>query len=332
MTISDNAIKNDESRTSDIFWMASAVAIYLVICAHCTYSNSLLQKITSLIGSVGVPIFLVRSGYYFSTKESFSVFWTKKIKHLVIPWALISPCLYLLSIRKVIFAFDLLNCFLFCIGYNTWLYFVTILFVYYIVFRGIKHDGFLYFAIVIFFVSNIMDVFGINWLTNITTPYLNFCNRIGYFAAGAILKRKQLLSGILNNKRLFILNCIIVPLFGYLIVCSGNGGGTALYTVGLIFYRLIFLCFVFQIIGKLSGLDMLIRIGKDTYLIYFLHMQLGIGMASVIIRTLHIHNETVIFLIKPLLVLLLVLAGIWLLKAILQKTKLEKMYWVIGLK
>lgn len=314
---------------SNIFWISSAIAILSVICAHCTYETFVLQRITTILGSIGVPIFLIRSGYFFNKDEPAKKFWTKKLKNIVIPWIIISPCLYAYSAVFSTYGFNLRDCFLYCIGYKTWLYFVPILMAYYAVFRLFKGNWFLGVSIALFVVSNILDVYGINPVSNISTPYLNIFNRIGYFAVGILLGSRNWLEPLIYNKKLSCICCLLVLPLGIPFIRWYSGVAP---TVLLMLYRFCLVYCVFVIASHCLQSKILIAVGKDTYLAFFLHMQFGLGAAALLLRTLHIANEYIIFFIKPILTLILVVVGIFVLRKIIYFIKLDKYAWIIGLR
>ena len=301
----------------------------MVVCAHNTYDNFILQRITDIFGSVGVPIFLIRSGFFLNQHESTKTFWLKKLKSIVIPWVIISLCLYLFCIRKNLPSFNLLDCFLFCIGYGTWLYYIFILLVYYAAFRLLREEWFLYVAISLFILSNVLDVYGVNWLSNITTPYLNFFNRIGYFAIGVIFKKTKLFDYLMLNKVLSVICASLVLPLGLLFIWWWNG---ILPSLLLIVYRLLFVYFVFIVANQISKNKILISIGKDTYLIYFLHLQFGLGLASHLLRSIHVSNQILIFLFKPFIALISILVGIIILRKLVSLLRLERFAWIVGLR
>ena len=327
MKMVDNLLTSKQ--VSNIFWISSAIAIYMVVCAHCTYDNYYLERITRIFGSIGVPVFLVRSGFYLNIEEPTKRFWFKKLKSIIIPWLIISPCLYVFSIFRNIASFSLVDCVLYCIGYETWLYYIFILIVYYVVFRLLKEEWFLYVSIVLFVISNILDVYGMNWLSNFSTPYLNFFNRIGYFAIGILLSKNDVFDKLVNNRKLSVICMIMVIPLGIPFVWWYTGLAPTLL---LIIYRLLCVYFVLIIAKKIQNEKWLISVGKDTFLVYFLHMQFGLGVASKLLYMLHIGNECVFFIFKPFLAISSVLIGIIALRKIVILLGLEKYAWIIGLR
>lgn len=186
-------VSNPKQINSRAFYVIKAFAILCVIFAHCTYKTTpLAQKTTNLIGIIGVPIFLISSGLFFNIKEDAKNFWRKKFKGIVVPWIVFGILTYFISVVTGN-PFGLLNLLLWVVGYGTWLYYVTILLLYYLLFRTIKWDGLPYLMIVVWIVSIILDAFGINPLSNLIGSFLNIFSRIGFFAIGILLRKSNLL-------------------------------------------------------------------------------------------------------------------------------------------
>lgn len=78
--------KQSEIVISESLFVMKAFAIISVIAAHCVYTDMYAQRLTSLIGTIGVPVFLIVSGYYFNKEEQWNVLAKKKMKRIVVPW------------------------------------------------------------------------------------------------------------------------------------------------------------------------------------------------------------------------------------------------------
>lgn len=316
---------------SKALYVIKAFAILSVIFAHCVYKNPTVQKMTSLIGIVGVPVFLICAGIFFNQNESPKLFWVKKVKGIVVPWMIFGTITYLLSaILGNDFSF---HSFLFwLIGYGTWLYYVTILLLYYLLFRAIKWSGLPYVMIAVGIVSIVLDVYKLNPISNLIGNYLNMFSRVGFFAVGMLLKKE-------NKIRIQFIN-------GYW-GCLSFISTIALVTAIMVFevpplvffllnliYVLVAIVFLLFLSQRLANNRLLQNIGKQTYIIYFLHMQFGIGLVNKIINTagLFVQNDWILFIIKPILVLSIVYAGITLLNFIITKLKLEKYKWIAGMR
>ena len=67
----------DKKIESDSIYWIKIVAILFTIFAH-VVNNSTLGKVFGIVGTFGVPLFLVISGYFLSNKNRPLEFWKKK--------------------------------------------------------------------------------------------------------------------------------------------------------------------------------------------------------------------------------------------------------------
>jgi surface polysaccharide O-acyltransferase-like enzyme len=131
------------------FYRLKAFAIIFVVAAHtATLSNSTngVNNYISLflhsIGSFGVPIFFILSGYFFYlNKKSFFAFFQSKLTSVFLPWVFSESIVWLyVVIRKG--GFNFFSWFSFIIGFNHSTYYLTVLIIFYL---------FFYYILIIFF-------------------------------------------------------------------------------------------------------------------------------------------------------------------------------------
>lgn len=65
---------------SDALYRLRGIAIMTVIAAHCIYKNESLQVLTDIIGTIGVPIFLVLNGFFINMNQDVGDFIKNKTK------------------------------------------------------------------------------------------------------------------------------------------------------------------------------------------------------------------------------------------------------------
>lgn len=320
-----------EKKNSNAFYVVKAFAILSVAFAHCSYHDSpLVQQISSLIGGIGVPIFLISAGVFFNISEDGKTFWLKKLKNIVCPWVLFGILTYLVSV--VLGAkFSLVNLFLWWIGSGTWMYFVTILLICYVVFRAIKWQGLPYLMIALFIISNILDVFGINPITNLIGSYLNVFTRVGYFAIGVLLRRASIMK--FETPKLWTK----LALSGFSIImgtlCIVLNVPVLSYLIHLIFMLSICATLFFWS-QSLADCKLLQSIGKQTYFIYFVHMQFGIAILNKVVAILALPRwaDWAWLIVKPVAILALIYVIAVVLSKLISLCKMDKYKWIIGLK
>ena len=320
-----------EKQNSKAFYVIKAFAILSVIFAQCSYHSSpAVQAISSLLGTIGVPIFLISSGVFFNALENGKAFWLKKLKTIICPWIIFGFLTYLVSV-VLGSSFSLIDMFFWWIGYGTWMYFVTILLICYVVFRAIRWNGLPYLMIALFIVSNVLDVFGVNPITNLVGSYLNVFTRIGYFAIGILLKKANVMSfhPPVVWKKLVIAGVSVVmgALYIVLDVPVLN------YFIHLIFILSVCAALFFWS-QSLADCKLLQSIGKQTYFIYFVHMQLGIAILNKVMAILALPNSAdwAWLVVRPVAILFLVYAIAIVVSKVMCMLKLDKFKWIIGIR
>lgn len=318
-----NEVMNKDD-ISNMFWVASFIAIFTVVCAHIPIPNIYLTKILSTFAGFGVPIFLIRSGYYLNQKEKTKLFWKKKFFNLIVPWIVLSTIAYLntLLFEKNIGSFS--GYLLYILGYNTWIYFIPVLIVCILLHRIFKNRVFAVVFIIISIISNIFDYFEINWLSNALTPYLNVFNRIIFFSIGVLLKNNE---SIFTNKKMFW-SCFIVSLSIFACIMIKE---EAIYTlriplcltgVGVILY-----------LSRYVKMNKIIKfISYNTFFIYILHMQFGYGVYGAINSFIKFDSVYSPFFIEPIVAFVSTALLLWGISWICKIPGLRKIKWVIGLR
>lgn len=187
------------NKRNGIIDVMRAVAILSVMCAHCIVIMaepesvfSYYENICNSIGTIGVGIFYFVSGWCFHPKpHSFFKMCLSKLIRIVIPWVLIgiplwrycTPSYEGSAVKSLVF---------FLLGYNSILYYLTNLMIYFVVFyfvgliRNVTVKRWICIAIcLISWGSIVMESFGIS---PFPTLYLNPFNFALYFSLGFILQ------------------------------------------------------------------------------------------------------------------------------------------------
>lgn len=319
-------------KNSRALYVIKFFAILTVIFAHCSYHNTpMAHAISGVIGGLGVPIFLITSGMFFNPKEPTKTFWMKKVKGVIVPWLVFGCFTYALAVilGNPLGILEMLK---WIIGYGTWLYFVPILLFFYAFFRAIRWKGIHYVAIALWILSNVLDVFGINPISNIIGNYLNVFSRIGYFSMGVIARNAGAME--LKEPKLWIkLAASLVALCLAATAILTEDIAFASYVAEMLF-TLVASVVLFFWSQSLSRCNLLSNVGKQTYLIYFVHMQLGIGVVNAVIGVFSLPSvaDWALLVIKPVLILALVYTGILILDWIIKKVKIDKYKWIIGMR
>ena len=81
-----------EADISKTFYVVRMFAIISVATAHLgTLDPAVVDTIKSMIGTIGVPVFLICSGYYFRRTDSWKDFFVQR-KKIIVPWLILGSC------------------------------------------------------------------------------------------------------------------------------------------------------------------------------------------------------------------------------------------------
>jgi len=138
-------MNNDIERRS--IYLIKAYAIITVICAHTSITpkgvSPYIGLILSNIGTIGVVIFFVLSGYlFFDNQDKFLKFLVKK-KQIIIPWIFCGVLVYIVTQfgGSQSEELSIKNMFLYLVGWYSSLYYLSILLVSYLVFFKLKKSN-----------------------------------------------------------------------------------------------------------------------------------------------------------------------------------------------
>lgn len=190
-----------EKNISNLVWCAKAVAILSVIIAHSDFQNVQINWLAILlqrIGSMGVPVFLILSAYYYKPNKYVSLWGLlKSRKTTFLPWIILASACYLWSNLRMEKEINIQSCLQFILGYNSLFYFLSMLILLQLIFyflRSVSIKKIVGICIVLSIISTELAALGITdgiiartGLTN----YLNIFNWVGFFAIGLYFQTKE---------------------------------------------------------------------------------------------------------------------------------------------
>ena len=330
----EHILTETESRS---IYILKAMAILCVIAAHVSKIISWADCWTffsstfwSMLARIGVVLFFTCSGFLFHREKGDGLkFWKKKFFSLIIPWLFCSTLTFALSI----FLNRVDNFFLgyikWIFGQGSWYYYIVVLLIFFVLFKYImKYDVFLYVCIFLNILSLFLETYSINPISEYTTiiPFLNIFNWIGYFSMGILFRRHRVDRWILKNK-IFFWGTIVFSINGIILFFILQI--VTDFHIFSIVYKLPLMALLFYASYGLAKLkkvgDLVVSVGKDTYFIYLLHMQIVQPICS----RLPVYFE----IIKPLIGLGVMIFIIVLIRLICEK--LLKIKWplkILGLR
>lgn len=281
-------------RDSNRLWILKGLSIFSVVCAHVAYDSTqnpqeqVALNLLNNFGTIGVVVFFVLAGYFFSRKnEDAGIFWTKKVKHLVLPWLICGSLVYLHCFQlynihhwygwyeENIKSFDPMMYIGYILGTNSLYYYMTMLFCCFIIFRLFRNYEPIIILITVF--SLLFLVLVGEKVTIAGTPYLNPGNWLGYFGCGVILRKSQ--EQVYDYIRKIKWLGVVASFIGVSLLFGISDYGFVINYFHRLFIPFVFLQMMMLLnfslwIEKYTKVirNILIRIGKDSYYIYLLHM------------------------------------------------------------
>lgn len=302
------------------------LAIISVIFAHCVYQNTFLQSITSIIGKIGVPAFLIIGGILLNPKKRFFDFLDSKIKRIIVPWIVYGVLTYILSVVLIGSNLNFMNMFKWIIGYKTWLYYVPIyIFCMFISYFLYEKKGFIITSILITIISILLTNFEL-LPYRLITPYQNPLNWLGFYTLGIYIRRNQLTQEFRVTHNMVLINTFLFIIFIVLQVFLKMS-----FSIELSYWNIISIAFELYSIYYLFIISYLFRknkflnyAGLNSYAIYFLHMQIGINFFELTIEKVF-NIDYILLFIKPVFTIAFLCLGIQISYYILTKMKLQKL-------
>lgn len=323
--------------TSESLYAYKALAIMLVVTAHCPSGTNLFaDRILNFWGTLGVPIFFIVSGFTFKAKEDRKIFWNKKLKSIIIPWVFWGSITYFCHILSDGIAFHLVSAVQWILGTGTWLYFIPVLIVCFAAFRVVKKPAGIAFVILLSYFSNAFVFFDIINCQAIITNYQNPLNWMIFFGIGMLLQNYDInkITKIHAKNKLIIWIGALLTAAAYIGFLNPN-----YWTVCSIPIELLWAFSIFSIIEFFSKFGIIINIGKLTYPIYFIHMQFGIFAVNCLLLLLGkiellegLESSILVILCKPIAVVVVTYLMICILRRIMKLVGLNRFLWVMGIK
>lgn len=300
-------------------------AILSVICAHTAHvskqnsmENIVAGNILSSLGSIGVPIFFIISGFLFAKGDSpFVIFFKKRITTILIPWMATGTVVYCyVAIRKNgINVVDWLN---FLAGNKSYLYFLPMLLACYLIFFFINQNPVRLIIVMLVSLASIL-LTTCNEISQLN-PYINPLNWFFYFGVGYLLFLFGKMSALTAFAKKTI-NLWALVFLVCLLVCSKNSS-IGYWTKEYLVFELIAVICIFGICSypRVYKSKAINRIGQDSFSIYLLHMP----FAGIVAHVFSQVDLAMLTLIRPFIVLFLTIFFIFIYKHISYKLKVDR--------
>lgn len=295
-------------------------AILSVVSAHSasvsktdSFTNIIAGNILQSLGSIGVIVFFIVSGFLFASNDrSFIEFFRKRLVTIFLPWVVTGTIVYIyVAIRKD--GIDLIDWIFFIMGNKSYLYFMPMLISCYLILFFINKN------IILLILIMIISFFSILLTTNNIyiqqNPYMNPLNWFFYFAVGYLLFFFNKISYLIGfAKRNIRFSSII---FFVCLLAFSKNKAIGYWEYEYLFFEFISLICLLYISSQpvIYKSKLINYIGKESFSIYLIHMPFA-GMVVYFFR--HI-DFAVVTLIRPFVILFLSYSAIYVYKYIAKK-------------
>jgi len=214
-----------KQKLSKLFSTARIYALVSIVTAHISFSpKTFVDILFNRVGSIGVIAFIIMAGYFYNAKKFPTVvsLVRNKCKTICIPWCFLGTLSYIYKAIAGHNGFQVDEYFKWILGNGTYLYYMTVLVLCYLLFFR-TNKIILYASIVVTPISLQLTAFGvldpIIQLIRVTN-YLNIFNWIGFFALGILISEqdKQWAYTFLKKARIVILFVFSIVLVFFLVL------------------------------------------------------------------------------------------------------------------
>lgn len=278
-----------------------AFLLVSIVAAHCgiAVSNDANRLLINSLrwwkyfGCLGVPGFFIISGYLYR-KMAFQEFWRKKIQSIILPWFSCGVVVYFVCQFPKYSMLDMIK---FLLGYNSFLYYLTILILFYLIYILIQDNQILNIVFIVLMVISLI-LTEKNILVFPFTNYLNPLNWIGYFAFGRLLRMNDILYKLQSYKHMIVAILLMLIITVFSIVTHIETYFCWTLPLGGIMY--FFACYTICSATKNKEriFSVLNMVGRLSFTIYLLHMP----VAAILKKIVYLTNEW-LYIVLPLAVI-----------------------------
>ena len=316
-----NSEKTEKNLSARLYAL-KAFAIVTVILAHSAYTsvqNAFIVRLLGAISCVGVVVFFALSGYFYKTYDrGFLFFLKKKILWLIVPWAFWGAATYAVNFLQKNFVFSFIGFLNYMIGNGSYLYFMTILTVLFLIYYPLhKYDVFNYLMIGLTIASIILTSFDL-----LPYPYLNVFNWAGFFSAGILAKKYDLLKRWLDARPIIHICLLTLSFAGWLVLVIFGKKAYNYYWFRLSLVNEILLFVVLTetafLLPEIAA-KLLVPIGKITLPVYLMHMPI---ISHVLTGSLS--DNAVMAFLRPIVTLAICVCALYAVRFVCEKLKIDK--------
>ena len=309
-------MKSISHSESNVFWRLKAIAVFTIFFAHLPYQgeSDFMILLFNYLGIVGVPVFLIISGYFeYASCSS----WKTKLKGLFLPLFIWGTIQYVLSVylggyipKHGLF----LGYFMYLYGCGTWLYFVPVLLWCKILclFDMVWYNVILLILSLLSITLTAMDLIPYN---DYFTKYTNPLNFLIYYQFGFWIKKYA----IDCRNKIFITISVVVIILAILFW----DGIPSYFSIWCVPFSVSAFVLLYFVSFRFSWGE---EIGRMSYVVYLVHML----PLSIISKRIPFFWGTPLQIINVIVIFSIITFSVWLLKKTLYKLNIYNIIRILG--
>lgn len=331
----DNRVLEKER---NIIYICKAIAIFSAASAHVAGGGSnaslgeqFFFRLLSAWGTFGVPVFYSIAGYLYerSLQKHDNLYILKgKLKGVFLPWLVCGTAVWLyVALRKGGLSFGSWAAFM--LGESSYLYFMTVLVLLYVLYSFLRRRIWLIYAgIILWIAANVItSIWG--WHLPFSL-YLNVFAWQGWFLMGGLIQSKswqKKIPGIMRRCWFWSIPAAAAAIFWY---CYH--GSTIFYwhkyflIIEMLLLPLLY-CAVRMIIKRRAFEKFFVAVGQKSFSIYLLHMPI----AGILTNLMNRFPNGILVFLRPILAVLITYGCIAVLEKVCSRLRIDKLCeWCIG--
>lgn len=287
---------------SELIYKLKGIAIISVVCAHCgnrisyTFVDTFLNDVRGNIATIGVPLFFIISGYLFHTERPYIKFWKSKWYSTIVPWVFWGTLIWAYEVIRKGLDYARLSDWL--LGIGTYLWYMRTLVIFWAVLYSVKTYKQKLWIFIASVVSRVI-LYDIMQVSISSTVVGDILLNLPFFTFGMLLVELDIIKirYIFKKCYFFAPVLIMLPLYINNHQMSYSPPLFLMYVCGCL---LIALVLIHKSERYAFLTNKLVLLGKDSYLIYLIHMPFAGLMSNLFSR-----NEILLYfvLVQPIIVL-----------------------------
>lgn len=303
-----------DNKKSNTVYISRCIALICIVCAHSSIGS---DRILNAFANSGVAIFFIASGIYYKPYSIFERL--KRIKSLMIPWFVLGSGTYFLN-AFIAGSFKPCSWLLWLLGYNTYLWYLTIYVVSLLLFSLICIEKYKIIQWLLIFVMIFSRLICSAKCIEGPPAFLNPLNWMGFITLGMLISDK--FTELFHGKRAhYMVGISVISVVALGMLGQYLGEKTHYFGWTSVFSQFAWSYLILYVSARIGQMKIMLNLGKNSLPLYLLHISLINWICS------RIGTFGILCVAISMLVVLFLYAIFVMAEAIAHKNKYTYMIW-----